>query len=575
MRASGTSKRSRVRTALAALAIGSCAAALAVGCSEHVPVPSVGYAMDNVITTYNGNTADGAPTGARQAFGRVLTGMNYVGPQGDPVVDTDYGTVNVVPGEALTLQYRLNPSGVYSDGAPTSCDDLVLAWVARSGKFTRTDEKGVTAPLFNAANTAGYADIDRVECQPGSKDATVVFRPGRGFVQWKTLFGATELMPAHVAARVANVPNIVTAVQSNDRDGLRRVADFWNSGWALVPGQLDLSLLPSSGPYRIESFTKDNGLVLVANERWWGNKPATPRIVVWDKTSDVKSKVGAGAVQVLDVGAESVPGLELKGFDSENLPSRGVEQLVLSTRGVFESADVRRAFAMCVPRQALFDRLGHPNYNRSAGLGSAVLNSRLVAPDNLVYASAAAAEGGKFNGDSAAASAALGGAQPTVRIGYLGPDDRRAKTVAAIADSCKNAGITVQDTASGDFSPQALRDGTVDAVLAGPAAAAAAAGSGGGVEAMFALRSGAGTNYGGFDNPRYTTLVDQLAGDGTAATQLSAATEAETILWSEMPTIPLFNTPRTVAFADGMRAGVPNPAETGAGWNMDRWVLER
>mgnify|MGYP002653326690 CR=1 FL=1 len=76
----------------------------------------------------------------------------------------------------------------------------------------------------------------------------------------------------------------------------------------------------------------------------------------------------------------------------------------------------------------------------------------------------------------AAASAALGGAQPTVRIGYLGPDDRRAKTVAAIADSCKNAGITVQDTASGDFSPQALRDGKVDAVLAGPAGAAAAAG---------------------------------------------------------------------------------------------------
>ena len=55
---------------------------------------------------------------------------------------------------------------------------------------TRAAAGGLRSPAIAATvrrHAALAADIDRVECQPGSKDATVVFRPGRGFVQWKTL----------------------------------------------------------------------------------------------------------------------------------------------------------------------------------------------------------------------------------------------------------------------------------------------------------------------------------------------------------------------------------------------------
>src|SRR5206468_1938583 len=118
--------------------------------------------------------------------------------------------------EAQTVQYRLNADGVYSDGVPTSCDDLVLAWAARSGRYAKSVDRG-QVPLFDAASTAGYADIERVDCQPGSKDATVVFRADHHYLPWRNLFTAGQLMPAHVAARVANVPNVVTAVQSGDQ----------------------------------------------------------------------------------------------------------------------------------------------------------------------------------------------------------------------------------------------------------------------------------------------------------------------------------------------------------------------
>src|SRR5690606_34093865 len=230
--------RRRPHRLLAAAAAAAVSAGLVAGCSSESQVPSIGFAVDAAVASYNGGSTLGASTGATAVFGRVLTGFFYTGPDGQQVADTDVGTAKEVPGESQTIQYRLNPDGVYSDGVPTSCDDLVLAWAARSGRFTRPGDVG-PVPLFDAASTAGYEDIERIECLPGSKDATVVFRPDRRYLPWRNLFTAGELMPAHIAAQAANVPNVVSAMQSGDPSAIQRLADFWNSGWTLTPGELD------------------------------------------------------------------------------------------------------------------------------------------------------------------------------------------------------------------------------------------------------------------------------------------------------------------------------------------------
>jgi peptide/nickel transport system substrate-binding protein len=562
---------------IGAVAAGTLAAGLVAGCSGQNQVPSIGYAVDAVIASYNGGSTLGASSGSAAVFGRVLTGFFYTGPDGQQVADTDVGTAKEVPGEAETIQYRLNPDGVYSDGVPTSCDDLVLTWAARSGRFTKPGDRG-PVPLFDAASTAGYADVERVDCQPGSKDATVVFRPDRHFLPWQTLFTAGELMPAHVAARVANVPNVVSALQSGDPGALQRLSDFWNSGWTMSSGNLDLSRFPSSGPYRIESYSDKDGLVLVANERWWGNKPETGRIVVWPKTVDLKSKLGDNAVGVVDIGAGSVKDLNLDGFSVKNVPGRGAEQLVLATGGVFGSVDARRAFALCVPRQALFDKLGKVKDAPKTGLGSAPLNSRIVQQDSLFYPPSTGAADKYRGADVPAATATLaasGAGNPTIRIGYLRPDDRRAQTVAMIAEACKPAGINVVDAGSGNFTPSQLTEGKVDAVLASTASAPGPAGSLTGVAATSALRTGSGLNFGRFGNGRYDAITDQLAADDNSTTTLNLLTEAENLLWSEMPSVPLFANPRTIAFGNGLQNGIAGPTQGGTGWNMDRWVLKR
>ncbi|WP_253790516.1 ABC transporter substrate-binding protein [Nocardia amikacinitolerans] len=559
---------------IGAVAVSALAAGTAAGCSGQNQVPSIGYAVDAVIASYNGGSTLGASSGSAAVFQRVLTGFFYTGPDGQQVADTDFGTAKEVPGESQTIQYRLNPDGVYSDGVPTSCDDLVLTWAAHSGRFTKPDG----GSLFDAADTAGYADIERVECQPGSKDATVVFRPDRRFGPWRELFTAGEVMPAHVAARVASVPNVVSAVQSGDLGAVQRLADFWNTGWTIGAEKLDLSRFPSSGPYRIESFSAKDGLVLIANERWWGNKAETGRIVVFDKTADLKTKVADNAVSVVDVGANSVPDLDLGGFSAKTVPGRGAEQLVLATDGVFGSVEARRAFALCVPRQALFDTLGKAADVPATGLGAGPLNSRTTQQDSLFYAATTGAAERYRGSDIRAATATLASARaanPTIRIGYVAPDERRAKTVQMIAEACKPAGIGVVDAGAPDFRPGQLAEGRVDAVLTSTAGAPGPAGSLTGVAATSALRTGNGLNFGRFGNGRYDAITDQLAADDNSAAQLGLLTEAENLLWSEMPSIPLFATPRTIAFGDGLRNGVAGPTQGGTGWNMDRWVLRR
>ncbi|CAH0202165.1 putative lipoprotein Rv2585c [Rhodococcoides fascians] len=560
------------RWSAALLAAGLAAASLTACSASEDKVPSIGYSFDNVVNNYNARTVDGAASGARQAFTRVQVGFSYLGPDGDALSDNDIGTVAVVPGDVLTLQYTIAPAAKYSDGAPMACDDLVLAWAANSGRFA-TDR-----PLFDAASTAGYSDISSIDCVPGSKDATVVFAPGRSYQNWRALFGATDLLPAHVAARAAGVPNVVDPIVAGDDGVVSRIADFWNTGWTLTPGSVDTSLLPSAGPYRVDSYTAEDGLVLVANDAWWGIPPETQRVVIWPKGTDVPAKINDGSLDVIDQGAGANDLGSTEGFETVTEPSRGVEQLTFATQGALAEASARRAVAACIPRTDLFDTLGHPGFEAPpAGPGSSVVDSRLMQPDTLVYPSVAATVGDRYQRsdlDRAGKElAASGSSALTVRVGYLAPDARRAQLVSRMATDCAAAGITVEDASSPEFTPSALRAGAVDAVLGGAGSLPGPTGSASSVVARYSLRTGIGLNVGGYSNGRIDSIVDQLAVTDDPERVLALATEGENILWNDMPSLPLYSEPRITVVSDGMQDVVANPTAAGAGWNMDRWVL--
>ncbi|AZG44247.1 ABC transporter substrate-binding protein [Gordonia insulae] len=540
------------------------AAGLLTACGEDGP-PTIDYVVDARIDSYNANTVDGNASGVLMATTRILPGFSYLGAQGQVTPDRDIGTVTPVPGDGLTLHYEINPEARYSDGQAVDCDDLVLAWAAMSGRF-----RG-----FRPATTAGYRDIERMDCNPGDKTATATFARGRDYRDWLSLFGAGTLLPAHVIARDAGIPDVLDAIRATDGAAITKVARSWNSGFTLTPGPIDAARFPSSGPYRVDRYSKSGGLVLVANDKWWGDAPATPRIVVWGRGTDAERRIPDGAFDVADITA-GLTGDEVtpSGTSTQPLPqpnrALAVEELVLSQRGVFADLRARQAFASCVPRDALA---------RQFGQGAQVWNLRVLAPSDNLAAQLNGAFGRAYSRPDLPRARTLS-ADPDgaragplrIRIGYLAPTVRRQQMVAAMAESCRRVGIDVVDAGSPEIAPGALgRD--VDALLVANGAAFAAAGAANPSRDAYQLRGGDPLNLGGFRSPEVSGAIDELVASDLAADRLPLVRAIENAAWSSLPSIPLFAAPRVQRWGGRVDNVVAGLGRNGTGWNMDRWTV--
>lgn len=539
-------------TAAVALAGTLLAAFGLVGCSGSA-ASDVDYVVDGPLVSYNTNTVVGAASAGAQAFARTLTGFGYHGPDGQVVADRDFGSVSVVGGSPLVLDYQIADTAVYSDGKPVTCDDLVLAWAAQSGRY----------PGFDAATQAGYVDIANVECIPGQKKARVSFVPDRAVVDYSQLFAATSIMPSHVIADQLNV-DVTAALLSNNGSLVGQIAKLWNTIWDLKPG-VDLKRFPSSGPYKIERVLDGGAVVLVANDRWWGPKAVTKRITVWPQGPDIQDRVNNRSVDVVDVAAGSSGALATPdNYERSEAPSDGIEQLIFAPQGPLSQPKARRAFAFCTPR----DTIAHD-------AGAAIANSRLQpATEDAIATGEGAAEAGPFGkADPAAARDALGGAPLPVRIGYQGPNARLAVTVGSITKSCAPAGITVTSVTLDTSGPQALRDGKIDVLVASTGGATGSGSSGSSAMDAYALHSGNGNNLPGYSNPQVDGAISALAVSADPAERVRLLAQAAPILWADMPTLPLYRQQRTLLTSKKMYAVSRNPTRWGAGWNMDRWAL--
>lgn len=519
---------------------------------------SVDYAVDGALVSYNTNTVAGAASGGPQAFARALTGFTYHGPEGQIVGDHDFGTTNLVARNPLVLDYEIKPEAVYSDGKPVTCDDMVLAWAAQSGRF----------PAFDAASRAGYTDIATVECVPGQKKARVSFAQDRPFTDYGQLFTATSLMPAHVLADELGLGDggVTRALLDNDGPVVERIAAAWNTVWDLTP-DLDLARFPSSGPYKLDSVSADGSVVLVANDKWWGTMPITGRVVVHPRSSDMQDRVDEGAYDVVDIASGSLGTLNLPDdYQRSESASAGVEQLLFAPQGPLAAVPARRAVALCTPRDVIARNAEVP-----------VVNSRLnTATEDAYGAAETTPEAGEFavaNPD--AARAALGGQPLTVRMGYQTPNARLAALVGAIARSCAPAGITVEDVAGSDTGPLALRNNEIDVLVAGTGGAAGSGSSGSSAVDAYTLHSANGNNLPRYTNERIDGIISTIAviNDPKEIARLLA--EAAPILWGDMPTLPLYRQQRTLVTSTNMFAVSANPTRWGAGWNMDRWKLSQ
>lgn len=550
--------RRGTRRVVVAAVVSSLAAALGLTSCADGAAESVDYAVDGALTTYNTNTVAGAASGGPQAFARVLTGFNYHGPEGQIVGDHDFGSINVVGRTPLILDYEIKPEAVYSDGKPVTCDDIVLAWAAQSGRF----------PGFDAASRAGYTDIAAVDCVPGQKRARVSFAQDRAFTDYGQLFAATSLMPSHVLADQLGLGEggLTRALLGNDGPVVERIAQAWNTTWDLAPDS-DLTRFPSSGPYKLDSVGEDGSVVLVANDKWWGAMPVTDRVTVHPRTPDMQDRVDEGAYDVVDIAAGSLGTLNLPDdYERSDSASASVEQLIFAPAGPLSAVPARRAVALCTPRDVIAGNAGVP-----------VENSRLnTATEDAYGAAETTPEVDEFAvANPEAARAALDGQPLTVRMGYQTPNARLAALVGAIARSCAPAGITVEDVSDEKTGPLSLRNNDIDVLVASTGGAAGSGSSGSSAVDAYTLHSANGNNLPRYTNERIDGIIATIAVINDPKEMSRLLAEAAPILWGDMPTLPLYRQQRTLVTSTKMFAVSANPTRWGAGWNMDRWKLSQ
>ena len=585
------------------------AAALALGlaaCTGNTPGPTETSASPTVSDGGNVTVLESTPFSsfnATSVTGSTLTntrigsathsGFYSVDDKLEIVKNEKFGKVEKVKDDPLTIKYTIDSAVQWSDGAPVTADDLFLAWAAASGYFDDATLDGSfavtggTAYFHAAGDNSGLAQTELPVIGDNRTSLTLTYTTP--FSDWETALGATVDVPAHIVALRSGLKDasaltkLLQGVPPGDPaspvpadPALRKVADFWNTGFD-TRGMPDPSLALSNGPFLVKAITAGKEVVLTENPDYnWGEKPVLDTLTVHYE-ADPDKQIAALKAETADVITPAVTAERLKtltelgsqGVDVQQGQALGFDQLVLNFKGVLSPPDLRTAFMHTIPRQAIIDKVAKPLDPKAE-----MLNSFLFRPAQVPYKEAAQSNG------TAAFSAAtpetpgideakelLDGAKPTVRILYNKDDPDRVKEYSLIAAAATEAGFSVTD--AGRNAKQwigALKDGAFDVALYGWTSNPV-----GSAQVPQVFRTGAVSNFNNFSNTVVDQLTEQLAVEPDAAKQNALKLQIDKLAIEAGYGLPLFQ--RTTLSATGNHvAGVEHsPLDLGPWQSVAQW----
>ena len=522
--------------------------------------------------SYNGFTPQTYSTYNSAITDRMFAGFYYMGTDGTIYPNKDLGSYEKVSDDPLTIKYTINENAKWSDGTPITVADSVLAWATQNLNLNSGDKD---KPLFNSVSTdLGDTVPKGPEGAADGKEFTVTFKDPDPDWQLQTWM----LHPAHVVAKKGGLSTdeLVQAIRDGDSKKLEKAAKFWNEGWMTKPGTLpDEADVPVSGPYKLESWKAGESVTLTANENYYGTAPAT-------KNLNFRFLADTGMVQALqnkdvDVIAPqpTVDTLaQLEGLGKAVSIQQGDTltwehlDFNFAEGNEMNNLELRKAFAMCVPRQEIVDNLVKP-LNPEA----TVMNSREVFPfqDNYQEVVDASYDGRYDQVDIDGAKKILEDQDAVgteIRIGYSAPNERRTNEVAAIKSSCDKAGFKVKDAGDAKFfAPGGTQErGDYEVALF------AWAGSGQITSGQNIYSTGKPQNYGKYSNEAVDEAWTKLATSLDPAVHAEQTKVIEKLLWDDLYGIPLFAHPGLSASGSDIQNVRHTATQSGIVWNAEQWL---
>lgn len=520
----------------------------------------VTVAIDDKFTAYNNDTADANSSYNNYVLTAVLGGPTLLDGNNKPLINGDLmESVEVTSEDPYTVEWKIKDGAKWSDGEAWDCEDFYLAWLAHSGKVDG----------FNAASTTGYELIQQPKCED-EKTFTAEF--SKPYIDYKGLFSAGAIMPAHVVEKETGVKDI-TAVTPDSPDA-KKVAEFWAGGFK----GFDEELMPGSGPYKIKSFDRNSGqVVLDKNPEWIGAKGG-PREVTVRTIPDTQAMATALENGEVDVAASTQPdttsadkmkSLESQGVVYGSAPQLTYEHLDLNFKRIFSDEAARKAFFAVVDRQDIVDKLvkgvqpdAEPHNSIAFFQGEEGYEDHYgdKSGQGAEEAEKILQEGGWKKGSDGIY--AKNGQRFSIEISH-NDNERRKQTVELIQSAASKAGIEVKDDQDPNFLAGRVDKGDYDVALFGWSS-----------EPYKSTQkdiyiTGGGQNWQGLSDPEVDKAYEAAGNTPDEDEARKHYQEADEALSQTYATLPIFATPSMWGFRNIDR--VYMQSYNGALWNVGEW----
>jgi peptide/nickel transport system substrate-binding protein len=549
-----------------------------------------------------------SPSGANRVTAEV---MEQVWPQtfvtdGGMHATTEPGFVENAEVESIApfeVVYTLNPKAVWSDGTPIGVDDFIYNW----------HEQLAWAPeLPDGGLLAGYRDISAITSSNGGSTVTVTF--SQPFAEWEGLF--SDLVPAHIASKygwvaafdgfdpakvISGGPFEITQYVPGQELVLSRNPHYW-----FTPAHLSRIVLEVQSSADALAGLQD-GTVNIAEE------PDVPAV-----TATVADAARAGialskATSALPTLWQLCLNLTSPALEEPDLRV-GIEQALYVPEIAADSVGLEDAFSASYEnRLVLGDSAeGVPaassptGSGTGSGSGGSVSGVSGIASNVGDYDPATAISSFQAAGYSLGADGWLrpGGTGDAVTLSMLVPsgDHEIADTAAVIQAQLKAVGILVviRQMPLAQMLNTALPLGEYQLAIApflltsfaasqlpvysnsvlptvpppgrGDKVAQSIAGSG--IEPGAATAGVVTRNIFGLDDPVVSTDITSATANLVPTTSTALITAADTELWADAPSVPLFQQPVTLVHSTDIRAVSDSPTWAGVFWDAESWVIQ-
>jgi peptide/nickel transport system substrate-binding protein len=491
----------------------------------------------------NGTLAGCNNTWTSWTVGIALPGLYNVRPDFSLKPDMAAREARIVKRRPFTLEVRIHPRARWSDGRPVTVNDI---------RFTH---QLIVNPNHEVASRSGWDSVRRIN-RINDKTARITFK--KPYAPWRVML-AQSLYPQHA----------LTGTNFNE---------VWNNNYNHPRTGESMA----SGPFKLQSYTRGQNLVMVRNNTYFGKRPTLDRITfrfITNTDSEIQA-IRGGEVDVI----YPQPQLQLA-----QLRGQSGLRTVANAGSTLEHIDMnmgagnsnpllaqrwfRQAIAYSLDRRAMVNQLfrtlkpGLPVLqnntftNQQKGQYKDVYGkyTRNLNRVNQLMQSHGCRKGGD-------GIWVCGGTRASVRFGTTAGNRLRELAVEILQAQAKSAGFEFRP----DSQPSRLFFPRVSAKNY-DLALFAWVGTGDPAGQTDIYGCGGESNWKNYCNNKVTRLLKSADAELNNKRRIALHNQAEAAMANDAITIPLYQKPTYLVYKTKLGGLVDNPTLQGPTWNTPQW----